>query len=122
MHARRTRTGQTALQHLDSEFAELAATLTAALARKRPSPLASGRPATWAAAILFVLARTNFLFDKTQTPLVAQAQLARACGVSARTASNKAREIENRMDIIPMLLPRELQEKAVAAGAIPFLP
>lgn len=140
-----------ALQHLGTEFAEMVGTLTAVLARKRPSPLDSGRPATWAAAILFVLARTNFLYDKTQTPHTTPNQLAKACGVSASAANGKARAIEDLLGIVPMdprwtppsrlrdnpfvwlievdgllvdarTLPREMQEKAVAAGAIPFLP
>lgn len=140
-----------AVKYLDSECAELAARLTAALARKRPSPLTRGRPATWAAGILFVIARTNFLFDKTQVPHCTPAELAKACGVSSGAAAGKARAIEDLLDIVPMdprwtppsrlrdnplvwlievdgivldarTLPRELQEKALEAGAIPFLP
>jgi hypothetical protein len=36
---------------LDAEYAALARQVVAKLARKRPSPLLSGRRATWAAAI-----------------------------------------------------------------------
>ena len=71
-----------AIKYLDSECAELAEKLTAALARKRPSPLTRGRPATWATGILFVIARTNFLFDKTQVPHCTPAELSKVCGVS----------------------------------------
>jgi len=33
--------------HLDEEYAQLARQATAALCRKRPSPLATGNPKTW---------------------------------------------------------------------------
>lgn len=142
---------EAALKHLDPEFAELVAPLTAALARKRPSPLTSGRPATWAAGVLSVIARTNFLFDRTQVPHCTPDELTKACGVSYSAAAGKARTIEDLLDIAPMdprwtppsrlrdnplvwfieidgvvvdarTLPKDLQEKAVEAGAIPFLP
>ena len=140
-----------AVEHLDAEFAGLVAPLTFALARKRPSPLRSGRAATWAAGVLSVIARTNFLFDKTRTPYCAPDQLAKACAVSYSAAAAKARTIEHLLGIVPMdprwtppsrlrdnplawliefdgvvldarTLPREVQEKLVAAGLIPFLP
>jgi hypothetical protein len=131
---------EAALKHLDSEFAELVAPLTAALARKRPSPLTRGRPATWAAGVLSVIARTNFLFDRTQVPHCTPDELTKACGVSYSAAAGKARTIEDlppsRLRDNPLVwfievdgvvvdartLPKELQEKAVEAGAIPFLP
>jgi Domain of unknown function (DUF6398) len=34
--------------HLDSEYRNLARAMTGALCRKRPSPLTSGQPRTWA--------------------------------------------------------------------------
>src|SRR2546422_121662 len=37
--------------HLDEEYAQLARQATAALCRKRPSPLATGNPKTWACGI-----------------------------------------------------------------------
>ena len=140
-----------AVELLDAEFAGLVTPLTSALARKRPSPLRSGRAATWAAGVLSVIARTNFLFDKTRTPYCAPDQLAKACGVSYSASAAKARTIEHLLGIVPMdprwtppsrlrdnplawliefdgvvldarMLPREVQEKMVAAGLIPFVP
>ncbi len=55
-------------EHLTEEYAALCRKLAAALARKRPSPLASGNPKTWAAGIVYALGSINFLFDKAQTP------------------------------------------------------
>ncbi len=140
-----------AVERLDAEFAGLVVPLTSALARKQPSPLRSGRAATWAAGVLSVIARTNFLFDKTRTPYCAPGQLAEACGVSYSASAAKARTIEHLLGIVPInprwtppsrlcdnplvwliefdgvmlddrTLPREVQEKLVAAGLIPFLP
>jgi hypothetical protein len=144
-------TSSACAKHLDSEFAELASELVAALARKRPSPLLHGRPGTWAAGSLLTLARTNFLFDKTVIPHCTPAELAQACGVSSSSAAAKARVIEDTLGIIPMdprwtppsrlaenpivwlievngvvldarTLPREVQEQALRLGLIPFLP
>jgi hypothetical protein len=41
--------------HLDESYRELAQRMTAALCWKRPSPLTSGQPRTWACAIVYVL-------------------------------------------------------------------
>ena len=41
--------------HLDEEYAQLARQATAALCRKRPSPLATGNPKTWACGIVYAL-------------------------------------------------------------------
>jgi hypothetical protein len=117
------------------------------LSRERVN--SGGRQGT--AAVLSVIARANFLFDKTQVPHCTPDKLAKACGVSYSAAAAKARRIEDLLDIVPMdprwtppsrlrdnplvwlieingvvldarSLPKEIQEKAVAAGAIPFLP
>jgi hypothetical protein len=50
-------------RHLNSEYRALARAMTGALCRKRPSPLASGQPRTWACGILYVRGRINFLGD-----------------------------------------------------------
>ncbi len=42
---------------LDKEYADLARRAAAKLARKRPSPLVGGRRVTWAAGIVYALAR-----------------------------------------------------------------
>ena len=55
-------------QHLNSEYRDLARDMTAALCRKRPSPLASGQPRTWGGAILYELGRVNFLSDPSTQP------------------------------------------------------
>lgn len=48
-------------RHLNCEYRDLARKMTAALSRKRPSPLASGQPRTWACGIMYVPAGSTFL-------------------------------------------------------------
>ncbi len=46
-------------EHLDEAYATLARKMAAALARNRPSPLASGRVNSWACGILYALGRVK---------------------------------------------------------------
>jgi hypothetical protein len=70
--------------HLDSEYAEHARKLAAALCRKRPSSLARGKPETWAAGIVHALGSVNFLFDRSQKPYMIAGEIAEGFGVSPR--------------------------------------
>lgn len=137
--------------HLDEEYAALARKLAATLARKRPSPLVTGRVKTWAAGILYTLGRVNFLFDKSQTPHMRADELCQICGVSPSTASAKAKAIEDLLDIGIMdpkwsrpsklddnlmawmiqvngfiidarTAPLAIQEEAFRKGLIPYIP
>lgn len=136
---------------LNEECADVARELASALARKRPSPLLKGRATTWAAGILFTVARVNFLFDPKEQPHCKSSDLAAACGASDSAAAAKARDIERLFDIVPLdpawtlpsrladnplawlleidgllvdarQLPRVVQEEAVRLGLIPYLP
>jgi hypothetical protein len=137
--------------HLTDEYRDLARDMTAALARKRPSPLASGQPRTWACGIIHVLGQLNFLTDKASQPHMTMAEVCAAFGVGRSTASAKARVISdavhtNRMDPTWMLksivdrnpfvwmaevngllvdirnMPREVQVNAYEKGMIPYIP
>ena len=55
-------------EHLNDEYAVLCRKLAEKLARKRPSPLLSGSPNTWASGIVRTVGWVNFLHDKSQTP------------------------------------------------------
>jgi hypothetical protein len=46
--------------HLNEEYAQMSRKLAAALARKRPSPLARGRVETWACGIVYTIGSVNF--------------------------------------------------------------
>jgi len=137
--------------HLNDEYRDLARAMTAALCRKRPSPLGSGQPRTWACGIIHVLGQLNFLSDPASQPHMTLAEVAAGFGVGQSTASAKARVISdtlqtNRMDPTWMLrsfvdqnplvwmaevngllvdlrdMPREVQEAAYKKGLIPYIP
>lgn len=143
-------TDQVCSEHLNAEYARLARRLVARLARKRPSPLMRGDTRIWAAGVLYVLARINFLFDRSQTPHVSSAELAAATNVRPTTIANKAAMINRLLDIgiyepeltrVAMLeqhpiawtveingflvdarqLPEEVQDEARQRGLIPDL-
>lgn len=143
--------GQFCHAHLNDEYSMVCRELAAALSRKRPSPLAKGKPEQWACACVYVIGSANFLHDKSQTPHMQLGKLCELFGVGKSTATSKARSIEQLMGIsyldprwtlpskqednplIWMLnvnglamdirtAPLELQELAYQRGLIPFVP
>ena len=137
--------------HLNEEYRDLAQRMTAALCRKRPSPLTSGQPRTWACGIVYVLGQINFLTDPSTQPYMTTADLCARFGVGQSTASAKARVISqaldtgrlnpewslpSRLDQNPLVwmaqvngvlvdlrdMPREVQEIAFEKGMIPYIP
>jgi len=144
-------TDRVAREHLNAEYAELARLAAAALSRKRPSPLSSGRETTWACGILYALGSANFLFDPSQTPHLRGQDLGGFFGVAASTAANQGKKVRDllgmhpldpnwclasRMDDNPMIwmlsvdgmildirsAPREIQQQAYDKGLIPYIP
>ncbi len=81
--------------HLGDEYRDLARAMTAALCRKRRSPLTSGQPRTWSCGIIYVLGQLNFLSDKASQPTMTMADVCAAFGVGQSTASAKARVISD---------------------------
>jgi hypothetical protein len=139
------------VEHLNAEYAEMCRLLLAKLARKRPSPLATGKPLNWAAAAILTIGRVNFLFDKTQTPYLPQKELCQLLGVSQPSTSARATEIMRMLKIYQMdpewtlpsrvadnintwlisvnglildarYVPRAIQVEALFRGMIPYLP
>ena len=74
-------------EHLNEEYRELAQDMAAALCRKRPSPLSSGQPRTWACGIIHTLGQINFLSDRSTQPYMTMADVSSAFGVGQSTAS-----------------------------------
>ena len=138
-------------KHLNSEYRDLARAMTAVLCRKRPSPVASGQPRTWACGIVYVLGRINFLDDKSFSPHMTTAELCAAFDVGESTVHAKARAIEKAIRVgpfdpqwtLPSLIeknplfwmaevngllvdlrdmPREIQEIAFQDRLIPYIP
>lgn len=137
-------------KHLNDEYATLARYAIAALCRKRPSPLASGKRETWACAVLYALGQTNYLSDKASLPYMSKSDLSDAFGIAISTAGNKAKHVRetlkmnqlshdwmlpSRIDDNPLVwtltidgfamdarrLPEEIQEIAVQKGLIPYV-
>src|ERR1700680_240039 len=82
-------------RYLNTEYQDLAHAMTAAPCRKRPSPLASGQPRTWACGIIYALGQLNFLSDKATNPYMAMSDVCAAFGVGQSTASAKARVVSD---------------------------
>jgi hypothetical protein len=80
---------------LDPEYADLARKAVAKLARKRPSPLLSGRHCTWAAAVVYALGQVNFLFDAASEPYLTADELSVAFGVAKSTMGGKAKQVRD---------------------------
>jgi hypothetical protein len=125
--------------------------LAAALCRKRPSPVTSGRIESWACGIAYAIGWVNFLSDPSQTPHMRMADLCAHFDVSAGTGATKSAEIRrlfkmrqmdpawyrpsklddnflawtisgNGMIIDARDAPRDIQEEAARRGLIPYLP
>lgn len=138
-------------EHLNEEYAELCRRLTEKLARKRPSPLVSGKSNTWACGIVRTVGWVNFLDDRSQKPHMKLTAIDKAFGVGESTGQGKsmlirkmfkirsmdpAWTLRSRMDRNPAswmiqingflvdarILKREIQEEAVRQGLIPYIP
>ncbi len=144
-------TDEVAEKNLNDEYAQTIRYATAALCRKRPSPLLKGRVESWACGITYAIGFVNFLFDPSQDPFMSAADLCAAFGVSKSTGGNKSKEVRDilktfqrdsnwclpsEMDNNPMAwlisvngfmvdarnAPRQIQELAYKKGMIPYIP
>ncbi len=138
-------------RHLNDDYAKLVRQATAALARKRPSPLARGKAAGWACGVTHAIGMVNFLFDPSQTPHLKAGELYAGFGVSQSSGAQKSKQVRDVLNTFQMdpnwclpgliednplawllelngfavdarTLPRELQEEAFDLGLIPYLP
>lgn len=138
-------------EHLNEEYAQLARQLTAALCRKRPSPLSRGKANGWACGVIYALGFVNFLFDKSQEPYLSAADLCEMFGVAKSTGGNKSSQIRKLMNMhqfdpnwcLPSLIdenpvawmimvdglivdartaPLYIQQVAYEQGLIPYIP
>src|SRR5712672_1540432 len=68
-------------EHLNGDYEALCRKLAGALARKRPSPLPSGRPETWACGVVRTVGWVNFLDDSSRSPHMRLTAIDKAFGV-----------------------------------------
>ena len=138
-------------EHLNDEYAGLCRKLAEKLARKRPSPLVSGKPNTWACGIVRTIGWVNYLDDRSQNFHMKLTAIDKAFGVGESTGQGKSMlirktlkirpmdpewSLRSRMDQNPMawmiqvngflvdarFLKREFQEEALRKGLIPYIP
>ena len=138
-------------ENLNDEYAQLCRRLTAALCRKRPSPLEKGKANTWACGIVHALGMVNFLFDSSQSPHISANELYGKFEVSQSTGQAKSKQIRDLMNMYQMdpkwslpskidrnpmawmisvngviidarQAPPAIQEEAFRKGLIPYLP
>jgi len=144
-------TDQFCREQLNEEYAVVCRKLAERLSRKRPSPLMTGKPNAWAAAIVRTIGWVNFLGDPSQTPYMKLADIGPAFGVGDSTCQAKSTTIRKMLDVcqldvewtLPSLMDanptawlvqldglivdvrdcsREVQEAAFAEGLIPYIP
>jgi Domain of unknown function (DUF6398)/Plasmid pRiA4b ORF-3-like protein len=144
-------TDEFARQHLNQEYAQLIRQATAALCRKRPSPLEKGQAKTWACGVTHAIGMVNFLFDSSQAPHISANELYQWFGVAASTGQGKSKQVRDtlkmgqldpdwslpsRMDSNPLIwmlsvngliadiryAPLEIQVEAFRKGLIPYIP
>ena len=140
-----------ATENLNEEYAKLIIYAVAALCRKRPSPIESGKVATWACGATHAIGMVNFLFEKSQPPHILSADLYKKMGTSQSTGQATSKLIRDILGINPLdqnwtllshldsnpmawmlnfngmlvdvrHLPRELQEIAIEKGLTPYIP
>ncbi len=138
-------------KYLNEEYAVLCRKLAETLARKRPSPLLSGSPNTWASGIVRTVGWVNFLHDKSQTPHMRLSDIDAVFGISESSGAAKLAAIRkmlktqqldpnwtlpSRLHDNPLVwmlevngfmidvrrATREVQEIAFNKGLIPFIP
>jgi hypothetical protein len=144
-------TDELARQRLNEEYALLMRQATAALCRKRPSPLVSGNANTWACGIAHAIGMVNFLFDRSQQLHMSATEIYQWFGVSASTGQGKSKLVRDtlkmrqmdpdwclpsRIDDNPLVwmlsvngwivdirhAPLEVQLEAFRKGLIPYIP
>ena len=138
-------------RYLNEEFRQVIHRVIGTLARKRPSPLLSGKESVWAAAAIHAVGRVNFLDDPSQTPHCKSKVIYEHFGIGESTGQNKSKSIRDQLNMGLMSpdwtlssrlannprvwllqlnglivdirrMPVDLQRQAFAQGLIPFVP
>lgn len=136
--------------HLNDEYKVLCRKMAVILVDAAPEIL-RGKPAGWAAGIVYALGHVNFLNDPEASPHVRTEDIARGFGVSVATMHSKARMIREAFELMPFhpdwclpslleenplvwmlnvngflcdirMMPREAQLVAYEKGLIPYIP
>jgi hypothetical protein len=82
-------------EYLDEELYGYALELCEMLGRKRKISITRGKKEIWAASIIYVIARLNFLFDPENEFFLSADTVCDFFGTKKSTVGNKATQIEN---------------------------
>lgn len=83
-----------AREHLSPEISEYVFKLWAQIGRKRNYVITGGKKEIWASAVVYVIARLNFLFDKNSSNYLSSDTICGFFGTKKSTTSSKAANIE----------------------------
>jgi len=86
-------------EHLNEELAGYALKLCDTLGRKRKISITRGKKEIWAASIIYVIARLNFLFDPENELFLSADTICDYFGTKKSTVGNKATQIEKACDL-----------------------
>ena len=89
-------------RHLNEEYRVLIQRLVGALARRRPSPLVSGKENVWSAAAVHAIGRTNFLDDPSQVPHCKSKVIFEFFGAGESTVIGKSKLIRKALRMGPL--------------------
>jgi len=86
--------GYFSVEHLNEELQSYALKLCDTLGRKRKISITSGKKEIWAASIIYVIARLNFLFDSENELFLSANTICNFFGTRKSTIGSKATQIE----------------------------
>lgn len=86
-------------EYLNDEYESYALKLCDTLGRKRKIDMTKGRREIWAAAIIYVIARLNFLFDRASDHFITPETICDFFETVKSTTGNKATLIEKQCDL-----------------------
>jgi hypothetical protein len=81
-------------EHLNAEFSQYVLKLWEQIGRKRDYVITRGAAEVWAAAVVYVIARLNFLFDRSCPHYLPPDVICGYFGTKKGTVSTRASEIE----------------------------
>ena len=90
---------QYAAKHLNEELLSYCLELLGRLSRKRTIAITSGRKEIWASAIICVIARLNFLYDKSNPQYITKDSICEFFGTKSSSIGQKATVIEDACNI-----------------------
>jgi hypothetical protein len=137
-------------ENLNEDYLKLCREMALELCQEG-TPATTGKPVSWASAIVHAVGWVNFLSDPATEPYMSTEELARSFGVSKGNMMAKSKILRDGLDLMPFhpewcttdmlkhnplvwmvevnglpmdirTAPREIQEQAYQQGIIPYIP